>query len=161
MTNAPNLWYSYVFYYISEELARRLQDEENSQVAERAEEQQPQRPGAPTASTSRGATGSPGRNQSGTSSSSTQKTKNVRNFYVNVRDIISTTSIFAIFKRFFSISVYHLVKLSMSAGQRTIPKKEIKQKLDIYIYQESLLKERYLHFQNLQLRPSNAGDTMN
>merc|ERR1712156_1400198 len=34
-----------------EELARRLQDEENSQVAERAEEQQqqqPQRPGAPT-----------------------------------------------------------------------------------------------------------------
>jgi hypothetical protein len=61
-----------------EELARRLQEEENSQVQERAEASQPQRAAAAgTASTSRDATGSgsPGRNQSGNSSSS-QRTKN-------------------------------------------------------------------------------------
>jgi len=63
-----------------EELARRLQEEENSQMQERAAVAQPDRGAGivPTGpSTSRGATGSgsPGRNQSGASSSS-QRTKN-------------------------------------------------------------------------------------
>merc|ERR1712156_85774 len=63
-----------------EELARRLQEEENSQMQERAAAAQPDRGAGivPTGpSTSRGATGSgsPGRNQSGASSSS-QRTKN-------------------------------------------------------------------------------------
>ena len=77
------------FYYSSEELARRLQEEENSQAQEQPQQpHQPQRgeaagaaatPAAP--STSRGtAGGSPGRNQSG-ASSSTQRTKNVTTFF--------------------------------------------------------------------------------
>ena len=75
------------FYFSSEELARRLQEEENSQAQEQPH--QPQRgeaagvaatPAAP--STSRGtAGGSPGRNQSG-ASSSTQRTKNVIPFFL-------------------------------------------------------------------------------
>ena len=78
------------FYYSSEELARRLQEEENSQAQEQPQQpHQPQRgeaagvaatPAAP--STSRGtAGGSPGRNQSG-ASSSTQRTKNVIPFFL-------------------------------------------------------------------------------
>ena len=78
------------FYFSSEELARRLQEEENSQAQEQPQQpHQPQRgeaagaaatPAAP--STSRGtAGGSPGRNQSG-ASSSTQKTKNVIIFFL-------------------------------------------------------------------------------
>ena len=67
--------------FSSEELARRLQEEENGQMQERAAAAQPDRGAGivPTGpSTSRGVTGSgsPGRNQSGASSSS-QRTKNV------------------------------------------------------------------------------------
>lgn len=66
-------WDAFIFH-CSEELARRLQEEENSQAA--IAQERPQRASASTSSGATGNTGSPGRNQP----NSSQRTKNVSHF---------------------------------------------------------------------------------